>query len=282
MIALRDAASRPEAHQLRQALDAFHADIMARAGTHWPVDEELRVAQRIQRSLVQLPAVALAGWEIASDYRPAREIGGDFFDAFPVLGTDLPDQLCVLIADVSGKGISAAMLMAFLRPLVRAAMDHTGDPVQALERTNRILVDERRTGLFVTMLCGVIAADAGSFRFASAGHEMPMLVPADETSVREVPGGGPLIGIFGHLGLREESVRMEPGDALVLYTDGVTDAATQGGERYGEARLRETLERHRGEAAEALVASVVDSVTTFQGDAPAADDLAILVVRRLR
>jgi sigma-B regulation protein RsbU (phosphoserine phosphatase) len=252
---------------------------MERAGARWPIDEELRVAQRIQRSLVLLPKVDLEGWEIASDYRPAREIGGDFFDAFPVLGADSPSRLCVVIADVSGKGISAAMLMAFLRPLVRAAMDHTGDPVEALERTNRILVDERRTGLFVTMLCGVMEPD-GAFRFASAGHELPLLVPGDGSSPREVPGGGPLIGLVGRLELREEVARLDPGDALVLYTDGVTDAARPDGQRYGEARLREILEGQHGASAAQLVARVVESVTAFQGPAPAADDLALLVVRR--
>ncbi len=254
---------------------------MARAGARWPIEEELLVAQRIQRSLVQLPRVELDGWEIASDYHPAREIGGDFFDAFPTVGPDAAGQLCVVIADVSGKGISAALLMAFLRPLVRAAMDHTGDPVEALERTNRILVDERRTGMFVTMLCGVIDPAAGTVRIASAGHEPPLLVPGDGSAVREVPGGGPLIGLFGRLDLREEIVSLGPGDALVLYTDGLTDAAKANRERFGEERLRAVLEAHRGAAAEALVGAVVETITRFQGDAPAADDLALLVIRRV-
>ena len=254
---------------------------MARAGARWPIEDELLVSQRIQRSLVALPSIELGGWEIASDYRPAREIGGDFFDAFPVVQAGRPDRLAVVMADVSGKGISAALLMAFLRPLVRAAMDHTGDPVEALERTNRILVDERRTGMFVTMLCGVLEPAAAIFRFASAGHESPLLVPADGSAVREVPGGGPLIGVFGRLDLREEAVSLQPGDALVLYTDGVTDAARPDRERYGDARFRAALDRHRGATSETIVSEVVASVATFQGSGPAADDVAVLVVRRL-
>ena len=253
---------------------------MARAGARWPIEAELLVSQRIQRSLVALPSIELEGWEIASDYRPAREIGGDFFDAFPVVQRGRPERLAVLIADVSGKGVSAALLMAFLRPLVRAAMDHTGNPVEALERTNRILVDERRTGLFVTMLCGVLDPAGAVFRFASAGHESPLLVPADGSSVREVPGGGPLIGVFGRLDLREETVALRPGDALVLYTDGVTDAARPDRERYGDARFRAVLEGHRGASAGTIVAEVVASVEAFQGPGPAADDVALLVVRR--
>lgn len=251
---------------------------MDRAGARWPIEDELRVAQRIQRSLVLLPQVELDGWEIASDYRPAREIGGDFFDAFPIMGA--AGQLCVVIADVSGKGISAALLMAFLRPLVRAAMDHTGDPVEALERTNRILVDERRTGMFVTMLCGVIDAAGGEFRFASAGHEAPLLLPADGSAVREIPGSGPLIGLFGRLDLSKNLIRLDPGDALLLYTDGVTDATSPSRARFGEDRLRAALDLHRGGTAAALAGAVVEAVTRFGADAPAADDLALLAIRR--
>ena len=115
--------------------------------------------------------------------------------------------------------------MAFLRPVIRSALDHTGDPVEALERTNSILVDERRTGLFVTVICGVLDLDTASFTFANAGHEMPLLAPAGGVEPRWVPGGGPLVGVFGRLDLAPRAVEIRPGERLVLYTDGLTDAA---------------------------------------------------------
>jgi sigma-B regulation protein RsbU (phosphoserine phosphatase) len=192
-----------------------------------------------------------------------------------------PRQLGVVIADVSGKGISAALLMAFVRPIMRSALDRTGDPVEALERTNHILVDERRTGLFVTVLAGVLDLDTGVFTFANAGHEMPLVAPPGGVEPRWIPGGGPLLGVFGRLDLTALSVEIRPGDRLVLYTDGITDAAAPSGDRFGDERLRETIrESCNGDATETCRA-VIQSVLAFQGDAHPADDLALLVLRRL-
>ncbi len=245
------------------------------------LDRELRVAQRIQRTLVLLTGIEAEGWEIASDYRPARSIGGDFFDVFPLLDPARPRQLGIVIADVSGKGIAAALLMAFVRPVMRSALDRSGDPVQALELTNHILVDERRTGLFVTILAGVLELDTGRFTFANAGHEMPLLIPGDGADPRWVEGGGPLVGMFGRLDLTAETVTLQPGDRLVLYTDGITDAASPAGDRLGIERFRDLAAGTHGGDAEATCATVIDSVLAFQGDAEPADDLALLVLRRL-
>jgi len=187
----------------------------------------------------------------------------------------------VVIADVSGKGISAALLMAFVRPVMRSALDRSGDPVQALELTNRILVDERRTGLFVTILAGVLDLDGGVFTFANAGHEMPLLVPADGSGPRWVEGGGPLIGMFGRLDLASERVQLQPGDRLVLYTDGITDAQAPAGARFGTPRLWDALHATSDGAAWETCRAVIDGVLEFQGDAQPADDLALLVLRRL-
>ena len=188
----------------------------------------------------------------------------------------------MVIADVSGKGVAAALMMAFLRPVIRSAMDHTGDPVVALERTNRILVDERRTGMFVTVLCGVVDLDSGVFTFANAGHEMPLLASPDGRAPRWVEGGGPLIGMFGELGLSPERVEIRPGERLVLFTDGIPDAASPSGERFGLERFRSTVAESclTGGAIDTCCA-VIQGVLAFQGEALPADDLALLVLRRL-
>jgi phosphoserine phosphatase RsbU/P len=186
----------------------------------------------------------------------------------------------VVIADVSGKGISAALLMAFVRPVMRSAMDRSGDPVQALELINRILVDERRTGLFITILAGVLDLDSGRFTFASAGHERPLLVAAGSSTPIWVEGGGPLVGMFGRLDLAAQTVDVEPGDRLVLYTDGITDAASPAGARFGIEEFASLAgESHLG-SAEDTARAVIQSVLAFQGDAMPADDLALLVLRR--
>lgn len=171
--------------------------------------------------------------------------------------------------------------MAFVRPVMRSALDRSGDPVNALELTNRILVDERRTGLFVTILAGVLDLDTGVFRFANAGHEPPLLVPADGTAPRWVEGGGPLVGMFGRLDLTAETVELQPGDRLVLYTDGISDAASPEGGRFGIERFARLAGGSYGGAAEDTCRAVIQSVLEFQGDAEPADDLALLVLRRL-
>jgi sigma-B regulation protein RsbU (phosphoserine phosphatase) len=226
--------------------------------------------------------VEAEGWEIANDYRPARQIGGDFFDVFPLLDPDRPRRLGVVIADVSGKGIAAALLMAFVRPVLRSALDRTGDPALALERTNRILVEERRTGLFVTVLCGVLELDTGVFTFANAGHEMPLLASPTGAEPRWVEGGGPLIGLFDRLGLTVERLEIRPGERLVLFTDGITDAAAPSGERFGQERLLRAIAAScpTGDAVDTCRA-VIQGVLAFQADALPADDLALLVLRRL-
>lgn len=222
------------------------------------------------------------GWEIADDYRPARSIGGDFFDVFPLLDSSRPRHLGVVVADVSGKGIAAAVMMAFVRAVVRSALDRSGNPVAALELTNRILVDERRTGLFVTILAGVLDLDTGVFEFANAGHEPPLIAAPDGSPPRWVEGGGPLVGMFGRLDLVAQRVTIQPGERLVLYTDGITDAASPAGERFGDARLFATIaESCVAGTAEETRGAVIDAVLRFQGSALPADDLALLIFRRL-
>lgn len=170
--------------------------------------------------------------------------------------------------------------MAFVRPVMRSALDRSADPVQALELTNRILVDERRTGLFVTILAGVLELDTGVFRFANAGHEMPLLVGADGSAPRWVEGGGPLVGMFGRLDLTLETVQLQPGDRLVLYTDGITDAASAEGARFGIDRFQRLAGGSHAGSAEDTCRAVIQSVLRFQGEGEPADDLALLVLRR--
>lgn len=171
--------------------------------------------------------------------------------------------------------------MAFVRPVMRSALDRSADPVLALELTNQILVEERRTGLFVTILAGVLDLDTGIFRFANAGHEMPLLVPGDGSPARWVEGGGPLVGMFGRLDLTLETVLLQRGDRLALYTDEITDAASAAGARFGIARFLELAGATYRGTAEDTCQAVIQGVLQFHADGEPADDLALLVFRRL-
>jgi serine phosphatase RsbU (regulator of sigma subunit) len=243
------------------------------------IDRELAHGRELQRSFVSLVAPETPGYDIASHYEAAREVGGDFFDLFRLRRRGRP--LSVVIADVTGKGIAAALLMAFSRPLLHAAIDQTAGPGQALTRTNRILVDERRSSLFITALVARLDLASGHLRFANAGHEPPIFVPGDGGPASLVLGSGPLIGAFRDLDLPECAVDLRPGDMLLLYTDGVTDARSPTGERFEEGRLFSAIEAAREGSAQDVVASIAGALGAFAARAEPADDITIVAIRRL-
>jgi sigma-B regulation protein RsbU (phosphoserine phosphatase) len=241
---------------------------------------DLALGRLQQRTIVSLIAPDVGGYDLASHYEPAREIGGDFFELFRLRRRGNP--LGIVIADVAGKGIAAALLMAFARPVIHSALTAAPGPADALERMNRILVDELRTALFITALVGRLDVRTGQLRIANAGHEPGLIVPGDGGPIAPVEGGGPLMGAFPKLGIREVAVELRPGDQLLLYTDGVTDARGSSGDRFGKARLIEAIERARGGTAHDLVATIRDDVAAFAGSVDPADDVTIVAVGRHR
>ena len=243
------------------------------------LDAELALARRIQRSFVPLTSPSIPGYEIASHYEAAREVGGDFFDVFRLRGQ--ASRLAIVIADVTGKGIAAALLMAFARPLLHAAIDHAAAPVGALDRTNRILVEERGSALFITALCAIVEIRAGRLHHANAGHEPPLIAPAGDGPIRWLTGSGPLLGAFHDLGLTECVTELGEGDLVVLYTDGVTDARAATGERFGDDRLMAVVEANRARRPADVVVALADAVRDHQFGMPPADDVTILAIRRL-
>ncbi len=243
------------------------------------IDGELAHGRQLQRSFVSLQAPDVPGYDLASHYEAAREVGGDFFDLFRLRRRGRP--LSIVIADVTGKGIAAALLMAFARPLLHAAIDHTTGPGEAIVRTNKILVNERRSSLFITALVARMDLPTGHLRFANAGHEPPILVPGDGSPASLVLGSGALVGAFEDLDLPECAVDLQPGDLLVLYTDGVTDARSPAGERFEEERLFAAIESARNGSARDVVASIATAVSAFADVTEPADDITIVAIRRL-
>jgi len=241
------------------------------------VAQELAIGRRIQLSLLPRRFPAVDGWAFAAEYEPAREIGGDLYDAFPLRGRT--DGIGILIADVTGKGIPAALLMADVRALLHAAADNASGPADALGRVNRILVAERATSLFVTAALLVVEVASGAFRYATAGHEPPLVARSSGT-LEPLEATGPILGAFDDAGFEERSGQLHPGDALVLYTDGVTEARSETREFYGEARFFSSVLGACGRDAGRIVRAVVDDIGAFRGAAEPFDDLTLLVVER--
>jgi sigma-B regulation protein RsbU (phosphoserine phosphatase) len=252
--------------------------LSAPTDTRSGVAAELALSRLQQRNLVSLEPPDVPGYDLASYYEPAREIGGDFFELFLLRRRGRP--LGVVIADVTGKGIAAALLMAFARPVIHSALQAASGPADALRRTNRILVDELRTALFITALVGRLEVRTGRMAIANAGHEAPLLVPADGGPIVAVEGGGRMLGMASPLDLPETEVELALGDRLVLYTDGVTDTMTSTGERFGKDRMIATIEAARGGSAHDIVRALSTAVSSFCEGVVPVDDVTIVAVGR--
>ena len=241
------------------------------------IDDELALGRQLQRSFVGLVGPEVPGYDLACYYEQAHQVGGDFFDVFRRLRRGRP--LSIVIADVTGKGVAAALLMAFARPLMHAAIDNSSGPADALERTNRVLI-ERRSALFITALCASLTLSTGRLRLANAGHESPLIVRRDGSPIVAIEGSGSLLGAFPSLDLVESATDLAHGDVAVFYTDGVTDAQSLHGERFEDARLFEAIEAARDGTAGDIVESIRGAVERFQAGMQPADDITIVAVGR--
>jgi sigma-B regulation protein RsbU (phosphoserine phosphatase) len=242
------------------------------------IDEELAIGRRIQLSLMPRRFPAIDGWQVASAYEPAREVGGDFYDVFRL--RDRGDCIGLVVADVTGKGIPAAILMADARGLIHAAADQSDGPADTLARVNRILVDERASGLFVTVAHAVLDTATGRLVLVRAGHDPVHVLRADgRLEVLDPPGR--LVGMVADLGVTPLELVLEPGDAFVGHTDGVTEARSIDGAFYGEDRFRAVLGGLVGRSAAEVVEALARDVASFRGAAEPSDDLTLLVVRRV-
>ena len=218
----------------------------------------------------------MAGLDIAGCSEPAREVGGDYYDHFD-LGQG---RVLLVIADVSGKGVPAALLMSAFRASLMSQDAQTLGPEHIAERVNGFLHRSVETGKFVTAFLGFLDAATGRLVYANAGHNPPALLRKDGR-VDWLAAGGVVLGIMPHFRFESGEAQIEPGDLLTLYTDGVTEGQNSAGELWGDDRLVASLRlvagRPCGEAAEALVREV----RTFEGEAGAADDITVLMARRV-
>jgi phosphoserine phosphatase RsbU/P len=221
---------------------------------------ELAEALRIQRKLLPAIMPQLDGWEIASSWQPAAGVGGDCFDALP-FG---PARLGLSIADVVGKGIPAALLMSNLQAAVRAFASDAVEPVDLCHQVNRILCGHIAEGRFISFFYCVLDADLGLLTYSNAGHYPPLLVRSNG-AVDRLGAGGAVLGVFPDGEYEQGTVAIGPGDRLVMFTDGMTEARNTEDEEFGEERLTELAVAHRACSAPALQARLSDAVAAFTG-----------------
>lgn len=238
------------------------------------LERELQVAREVQRSLLPQQTPSLPGFEIGAWWLPAREVSGDYYD---YLKTDA-EHLAVVIADVSDKGMPAALLMALTRSTVRACLSGAGGLAERIANANRLLAADAANGMFVTLFCAEMDSN-GVVTFVNAGHNPPILVTAEGPV--ELRRTGAALGLFEDAAYTQRQVSLAPGDFVVFYTDGATDAMNAEGAEFGKERLFTFIHDQRRAAAPALAAALAAALQEFTGDAPAADDITLVIVRRI-
>jgi sigma-B regulation protein RsbU (phosphoserine phosphatase) len=198
-------------------------------------------------------------------------------------GSFLPGSglLGLVIADVSDKGVPAALFMALCRTLVRAVTISGRSPVEAIRRANELILNDSRTDQFITLFYGALDPAAATLRFVNAGHNPPLLVRGDAGSVCSLRAPGIPLGIMNPIPLTESETRFEPGDVLLMYTDGVTEALNEQGEQFEVERLARLLVDNRSRSAAEIVGAICDALRDFVGSAEPFDDMTMVALKRV-
>src|SRR3712207_3501504 len=240
------------------------------------IEQELRVARLIQQTLLPKSAPELGGYQIAAYYRPAREVGGDFYDFL-----ELPDgHLGVVVGDASGKGIPAAMVMANTRSVLRT-IAQGGDiaPGEVLAAANEILSPDIPPSMFVTCLYGVLDPSSGTFTYANAGHDLPYLHrngDAEELRARGMP-----LGLMPGMDYEEKEIVLDRGESVLFYSDGLVEAHDHKGEMFGFPRLGALVAEHDDEEERSLVDFLLEELYSFTGEGwEQEDDITLVILER--
>ncbi len=240
------------------------------------ITRELEQAADIQRRLLPREAPLVAGYELAGHNLPCQTVGGDYFDFFPYAD----GRIGLALGDVSGKGMQAAILMSTVKGGMQVLFGETPDDVASLmSRLDRTVAANFPRNRFVTLFFGLLDPASGELTYCNAGHNPPFLVRADN-SIERLTSCGTILGIFPEMGYEVKHSRLMPGDVLTLFSDGVTEENSPGGEEFGEDRLSRLLvERGRGGAAN-LVEGIRKAVLAWAAGAAAADDVTVVVAAR--
>jgi sigma-B regulation protein RsbU (phosphoserine phosphatase) len=259
--------------QLRARLDQLEA-AQAQLARKERLEREMELARQVQQSLLPQGFPDLPGFRFAAQCVPARQVGGDFYDVIPLGG----GAFGLAIADVSDKGMPAALYMALARSLLRAEAQRERSPEAVLRTVNRLLLELAAPSLFVTLFYGVVEPGTRQLTYVRAGHEAPYILR--DGKLRPLSGEGIALGLLDPGGFRvsEEQLELYPGDRLILFTDGLTDVFDPAGQIYDRERLEQLLLGSRAVPLEALCESVFAALARFQGESDQFDDMTMLVV----
>jgi sigma-B regulation protein RsbU (phosphoserine phosphatase) len=247
------------------------------------LERELQLARQIQASFLPDKLPQVPGWDLAAHWQGARQVSGDFYDFVPLPADGYPDgRWGFVVADVADKGMPAALFMALSRTLVRTMAIGGRDPAEVLAQANDMIMADSRSDLFVTLFYAILDPGRGALSYANAGHNPPLLFRRDPNQVIPLEAHGMAMGVLTGIELEQREIEMEPGDVLLFYTDGLTDALDGEMDEFGLKRLCSVVEKHHEASAAGVVEAINRAVAEFVGDTPQFDDLTLVVLKRQR
>jgi len=238
------------------------------------MERELQVAREVQSSLIPRETPNLAGWDFAARWEPALEVGGDFYDFVPT-----ERGLGLVIADVSDKGMPAALFMALSRSILRASLTSALSPAEGMRQANRLIHADSPDSMFVTVFYALLDPATGELAYVNAGHNPPVLWRAQQENLIELSRSGMAVGLFGGVDFEQRVVHVQPGDLILLYTDGVSEAMDAEQREFGMERVRRVLLDHRHATAQDVAAALERGLHSFTTAAAPSDDITFVVVR---
>jgi phosphoserine phosphatase RsbU/P len=239
------------------------------------VEKELEIARGIQQSFLPEHPPTVEGVDLAALNLPAKEVGGDFYDFIPVGAY----KWGLVIADVSGKGVPAALFMALSRTLVRANVSDTVTASEAIRKSNDLLTENDRSNMFVTLFYGVLDPLKMTLKYVSAGHNPPFMLRKGGKDIILLKAKGVAMGVIPDIGLEEKEIKLDSGDVVVLYTDGVTEAINGKEEQFGPDRVTDIAEKYRDCSSDEIMQRIKEGVLEFSRGQPQFDDITLMVLK---
>jgi sigma-B regulation protein RsbU (phosphoserine phosphatase) len=241
------------------------------------LERELQMAREVQMGLLPQTTPRLKNWEFASHWQPANEVSGDYYDFI-----NIPDKgLGIVIADVTDKGMAAALFMAFIRSTIRACLRYAATPASNLTCGNQLILEESTNGMFVTLFYVLLDPHSGDITYVNAGHNPPFCYSKSTDSLFRLERTGMALGVEENTAYTQATKTLLPGDFLLLFTDGLVDSHNEAGEAFGVERLEKTIFAHRADRAAVMVSAIKDALHEFTGNTPCYDDMTLIAVRRL-
>lgn len=240
------------------------------------LERELEMASRVQSSLIPRALPQIPGWEFAARWIPARQVSGDFYDCFPLDN----GKLGLVIGDVVDKGLPASLFMAYSRSIIRASMASASSPQEGMRVVNRLICQDDAYGMFVTLVYAQVDPPSGLVSYVNAGHNPPLFYQRESDACRELTRTGMLVGVEAGADYAQRELALQPGDFILLYTDGITEAINAAEEEFGLERVRRVVEQTRHSTAAEIASALQEALGTFTASLDPFDDITLLVIKR--